>query len=94
MSPQRGRQLWAELHLAASFDLGWLARVNCGDCRTFTSAWIAANPPTPDFFEWGWRLHCAVNAKLGKSVVVYFEIRPGVKTSQRFRAGNRVESPP
>lgn len=74
-----GPRLWAELHgwaLYGDIDrpLLWLAefteRVGRGVCGTDWKDWMLANPPNiasrDTLFEWTWRAHEAVNAKLGK----------------------------
>jgi len=69
--------LWAECHgkqdANPEWFAGWCGRVpsiGCG-CREWLKDYLVANPPDfgEGWFEWIWRLHNAVNTKLGKPSV-------------------------
>ena len=63
--------LWHELHSevrTAEQLADWVKRVpswGCS-CSSWLREYVAANPPTGDLREYGFYLHCAVNAKLSK----------------------------
>ncbi len=64
-------QLWAELHTQVETPeqfADWVKRVpsfGCS-CASWLRTYLKDNPPTEDLREYGWKLHNAVNAKLGK----------------------------
>jgi len=65
------QNLWHELHSevrTAEQFADWVKRVpswGC-TCSSWLREYVAANPPTGDLREYGFYLHCAVNAKLSK----------------------------
>lgn len=68
--------LWQSLHSEVSTAeqfADWVKRVpsfGCG-CASWLREYVAADPPTGDLREYGWRLHNAVNAKLNKAFFVW-----------------------
>lgn len=83
-----GPALWAELHrwaLHGDIDrpLLWLgeftAKLGSCDCGGHWRQWMLDNPPDVSnreaLFEWTWRAHEAVNARLGKAGMTFDEAR-------------------
>ncbi len=76
------RRIWKELHLQTAptkewFE-GWMARIpNAGcDCLKWLKDYLASDEGAPDYANWrvfGWRLHNAVNKKLGKPFFTWEE---------------------
>jgi hypothetical protein len=76
-----GPRLWRRLHTARRIDARWIRAFTkllpCGDCRKHWRELLAIYPPVHglDHFEWGWTMHNAINARLGKSEVSVEEAR-------------------
>lgn len=79
-------ELWAEIHdPGRHWTAGWWAtveaRLPCGDCKTETKVYKAANPiPFDDdgaCFLWGVEFHNVVNVRLGKPEVKHPGTKPG-----------------
>lgn len=68
-----GPPLWQKIHTVDHSPIALNAirlQIPCGPCRQFFDEWCKSNPwidaLSGGWFEWGWRLHEAVNAKLGR----------------------------
>ena len=76
-----GPAMWEELHRKRDVDQAWLDgftnRIPCGSCAQHWRELLAELPPVfgEGFFEWSWRVHNAVNAKLGKPGLTLDEAR-------------------
>ena len=65
-----GPALWREIHTATEPTPEFIAniqqRLPCGPCKSSMAEYLRDNPPDyENWFDWAWRLHNAVNAKLG-----------------------------
>lgn len=66
-----GPILWRRLHMAQDADRAWLDKfemaIPCGECKKHWREVLAEDPPEfgGGWFAWTWRVHNAVNVRLG-----------------------------
>lgn len=80
MDDAQGRQLWNRLHQRPSYVTVWhregawldafAASIPCEECRAHWREIVRESPPPTRnhlaYFDWTWRAHNTVNARLGK----------------------------
>ena len=75
-----GPALWREIHTAndptPEFVANIQQRLPCGPCKSSMTEYLRDNPPDyQNWFDWAWKFHNFVNAKLGKPEVPLAEAR-------------------
>lgn len=67
--------LWRSIHQAKTVEelLAALKRVPCGKCKRHLREFVASDPIEGDLFAWTWRLHNAVNERIGKPTLTLTE---------------------